>query len=90
MRKAAAETIKKAQVTDLNRLSKAATTHEVAVFMYRKQKSNEYERRAIEVEHIRTADSTGEPYVHGFDLMRQEFRNFHLSRIQTGSVKVAR
>ena len=90
MKKAIAETIEKAQATDFRRLNKAAETHEVAVFMYRKKDSTGYERRAIEVEHTRIAESSGEPYVHGFDLARGEFRNFHLSRIESGSVKVAR
>ena len=74
---------------DREKLLAASVAHDVVVFQYLKKGEVEWELRAIEVEHLREADSSHEVYVHGFDLKRQSFRNFQLSRIRAGSVKVA-
>ena len=71
------------------KLQAAERNHDVIVFRYMKKGEQEYEQRVVEVDHIRLADSSGEDYVHGFDIKRQGSRNFQVSRIQPGSVKRA-
>lgn len=78
---------------DTAKLEKAAKRGDIVVFLYRKKDETDpvaMEMRVVRLEHIREADSSHKEYVHGFDLMRQEYRNFRLEQIWPGSVKVAR
>ena len=77
------------QRRDRRKLKDAEKNHDVVVFRYMKKGEQEYEQRVVEVDHVRVADSSGEVYLHGFDVMRQGARNFQVDRIQTGSVKRA-
>ena len=77
------------QRKDRRKLRDAEKNHDVVVFRYMKQGEQEYEQRVVEVDHVRVADSSGEMYLHGFDVMRQGARNFQVDRIQSGSVKRA-
>lgn len=74
---------------DEMKLEAAQRNHDVIVFRYMKKGEQEYEQRVVEVDHVRLADSSGEDYIHGFDIKRQAARNFQLSRVQPGSVKRA-
>lgn len=74
---------------DRRKLTEAERNHDVIVFRYMKKGEQEYEKRVVEVDHVRVADSSGETYIHGFDFMRQAMRNFQLDRVETGSVRRA-
>lgn len=80
---------RKLRQRDERKLLKAADQASIISFMYLKKGEKQYEQRVIEVEHVRRAQSSGEMYVHGFDIMRQEFRNFQLGRVRPGSIKIA-
>lgn len=78
---------------DIAKLEKAATRGDIVVFLYKKKDETDptlLEIRVVRLEHIREADSSHKDYVHGFDLMRQDYRNFRVEQIWPGSVKVAR
>jgi len=78
---------------DIAKLEKAAKRGDIVVFLYNKAESESaalLEMRVVRLEHIREAESSHKDYIHGFDLLREDFRNFRLERIWPGSVKVAR
>lgn len=89
----ATEAFSEQHAKDISKLEKAAKKGDIAVFLYNKADAENpsiLEIRVVRLEHIREAESTNKDYIHGFDLMRQDYRNFRFERIWPGSVKVAR
>lgn len=91
----ATEQFSEQHAKDLAKLEKAAKRGDIVTFLYSKESTEAasgfvQEIRVVRLEHIREAESTHKDYVHGWDMLRQDYRNFRLERIWPGSVKVAR
>jgi predicted DNA-binding transcriptional regulator YafY len=80
--------IAEAEVKDLRKIERAVNKNATVVFEYRKQ-GEEPETRVVQLENLLVSES-GDRYVNGHDLIRNEARSFRLDRVKAGSVRSVR
>jgi predicted DNA-binding transcriptional regulator YafY len=80
--------IAEAEVKDFRKIERAVAKNAEVVFEYRKQ-GEEPETRVVQLENLLVSES-GDRYVNGHDLIRNEARSFRLDRIKAGTVRTVR